>query len=137
MPVDTPPSSSTPLAGLRVLVVDDTPDMRWLLETMLTTFGADVVTAASAREALGVFSADRVDVLVSDIQMPGATGYDLVGEVRRRGPGGGGEVPALALTAFGGLYNRGRSLQAGFQEQLDKGAPPEEIVAAVARLAGR
>lgn len=119
-----------------MLVVDDNLDMLLLLETMLAAYGAAVAVASSAGEALGVLSGSRFDVLVSDIQMRGGSGYDLLEEVRRIGHGRG-NVPALALTAFGDLYNRGRSLQAGFQEQLDKGRPPEEVVAAVARLAGR
>jgi CheY-like chemotaxis protein len=129
--------SRSSLVGLRVLVVDDNADMLWLLRTMLGAYGAEVVTAASAREGLAALSSSSFDVLVSDISMPGEDGYSLIRDVRALAPDRGGRTPALAMTSFAGLYDRARSLAAGFQAHLPKDAQPEEVVSTVARLAGR
>jgi CheY-like chemotaxis protein len=135
----TVPLSSTPapLAGLRVLVVDDDVDMLWLWRTMLEAHGADVSTAGAAPAARDLLARARFDVLVSDIQMPGESGYDLIRAVRQLPPQGGGATPALAITSFGNLYDRARSLAVGFQAHLAKDARPEELVATIARIAGR
>jgi hypothetical protein len=77
------------------------------------------------------------DVLVSDIGMPGMDGFELIRELRRRGSGNGGSVPAIALTAYAGEESRRQALAAGFEEHVPKPAEPQELVAAVARLAGR
>ena len=88
------------LAGMRVLVVDDEPDARELVSRILLEYGADVVAVNTARDALDRLDAVRPDVIVSDIGLPRSDGYSLIREVRRRPRHAGGDVPALALTAF-------------------------------------
>ena len=124
------------LAGLHVLVVDDEPDARDLIYTVLTQAGADVLTAASTAEALPVMERERPDVLLSDIEMPGEDGYALIARVRALGAGNGGSLPAAALTAYAGEDDRTRVLNAGFQMHIAKPVSPGELVAAVAALAG-
>ncbi len=122
------------LRGLRVLVVDDQPDARELAARVLAECGAEVVTAASASEALPLVERMRPAVLVSDIGMPDVDGYELLRRVRALGPARGGAVPAIALTAFARDEDRAHALRAGFVLHLGKPVEPAELVAAVASV---
>jgi CheY-like chemotaxis protein len=126
-----------PLDHVRVLVVEDDPDTLDLLKVVLDNSGADVVTAASAREAIDTFEHWRPDILVSDLAMPEQDGYQLIGEVRSRGPERGGNIPAVALTAYARSEDRRRALTSGFQMHLAKPIVPTELIAALASLSGR
>jgi signal transduction histidine kinase/CheY-like chemotaxis protein len=131
---DCPPS----LEGLRVLVVDDEPDTRRLLRTVLERCGTEVTTAASAAEALASFTQSKPDIIISDIGMPGEDGYELIGKLRAAEAGsGGGRTPAIALTAYARVEDRVRALNAGFQVHVPKPIEPVELLAVVASLAGR
>jgi PAS domain S-box-containing protein len=124
------------LTEVSVLVVDDEPDARELVRRLLEDCGARVALAASTQEALDVLDRARVDVLVSDIGMPGEDGYQLIRRVRARGREGQGDIPAAALTAFARSEDRRRALQAGYQTHIAKPVEPMELVFAVASLAG-
>jgi PAS domain S-box-containing protein len=120
------------LDGVRVLVVDDHDDARELIQTVLQQCGAEVVVAASADEALGTLERQRVDMLVSDLAMPGADGYDLIRRVRaRERAAGGAPLPAVALTAYAGTVDRARALAAGFQAHASKPIAPDELAGLV------
>jgi CheY-like chemotaxis protein len=120
-----------------VLVVEDETDTREFVAYALKGAGAEVKTAALAQEALDTLEGWTPDVLVSDIGMPGIDGYAFIGEVRRREAESGGRLPAVALTAYAGVEDRRRAISAGFQTHLAKPLDPAEMVAAVAKLAGR
>src|SRR5262249_35692044 len=75
---DAPPDNPAALNGVRVLVVEDHPDARELLETILIRAGAEVSGAASTREAMETLQRLKPDVLVSDIQMADEDGYALI-----------------------------------------------------------
>jgi CheY-like chemotaxis protein len=124
------------LRDLRVLVVDDEPDARDLLTEMLTNYGADVKTCASAAEALRTMDKWRPDALVSDIGMPGEDGYDLLRKIRARDPEHGGRVPALALTAYARSEDARRALASGYQMHIPKPVESDLLAAAVASLTG-
>lgn len=125
------------LTGIRVLVVEDDDDARGLVEKVLETQGATVRTVASAREALDILGKERVDVLLSDIEMPGTDGYQLIKELRLRPSEQGGSVPAAALTAYARTEDRLRALRAGFQLHLAKPVQPSELITVVGSLAAR
>ena len=125
------------LRGVRVLVVDDEADSRALVRRVLEDRGATVAVAGSADEAMEQFGRGPPDVLLSDIGMPGEDGYGLVRRVRALGPGRGGDVPAVALTAYARLEDRLRAMQHGFQMHAAKPIEPAELVLIVATLAGR
>jgi PAS domain S-box-containing protein len=126
------------LKGLRVLVVDDDPDTRSLLVTMLQQGGAENVAAfESATEALGALARLAPDVLVSDIGMPNVDGYELIRQIRALPAADGGRVPAAALTAYATPDDRQRALDAGYNLHIAKPVEPRELNAAIARLAGR
>ncbi len=123
------------LDGLRVLMVDDEEDARDLVRAVLEHSGSIVTTASSVKNALEVFREDIPDVLLSDIGMPGESGYDLIKRVRELPPEHGGNVPAAALTAYARPEDRRKVLGAGFMMHVPKPVDPAELVAVVAALA--
>jgi CheY-like chemotaxis protein/two-component sensor histidine kinase len=123
------------LSGVRVLVVDDDEDARELLTSVLINYGAEDKTAAGAVEALDILAAGDIDVLVSDINMPGIDGYELIRRVRAMEPERGGRIPAAALMAYARAEDRVRALQAGYQTHVPKPVEPAELEVVVATLA--
>src|SRR5262249_45139099 len=103
------------LDGMRVLVVEDDPDTLNMLKMILDESGADVVTAASTREALEALDRSIPNELVSDLAMPDQDGCELMRQVRSRGQDRGGQIPAVAVSAFARAEDRKRALDAGFQ----------------------
>ena len=124
------------LAGLTILVVDDEPDARTMLERVLGECGAHAITAGSAAEALRVFAQGAPDLLISDIGMPDTDGYELMRSIRAMGLPQRA-VKAMALTAFVRPEDRERAAAAGFDGHLPKPVEPSDLVAKVAALAGR
>jgi two-component system CheB/CheR fusion protein len=130
-----PTDSRRPLAGLRLLVVEDDTTSREMLAALLGLYGAEVTVAASAAEAMTALAHAVPDVLVSDVGMPGESGYDLMRRVRALPPDRGGRVPALAFTAYSSPQDRLDSLDAGFRTHLAKPTDPARLVATIAALA--
>ncbi|MDQ3070361.1 MAG: response regulator [Acidobacteriota bacterium] len=128
---------ATELTGLKVLVVDDQSDARNLIKRVLEDCAAEVITAGTVDEALELIEAERPDVLVSDIGMPDADGFELLKRVRALGADRGGRIPAIALTAFARSEDRTRALRAGFLVHVSKRVDPSELVATVASVTGR
>lgn len=123
------------LTGLTILVVDDHADARDLMRLVLGSRNARVVCAANADEALVLVERERPHVLVSDIGMPVVDGYELLRRVRALGAERGGDVPAIALTAFARAEDRTRALCDGFAAHLSKPVEPLELVATIASVA--
>ena len=140
-PAYSPPSPLVPdillrdMAGLRVLVVDDEADARDLIHRILTDCHAIVRTAGNAEQALAAIREQIPDVLVSDLGMPDVDGFELLARVRALGPGHGGNLPAVALTAFARSEDRLRALEAGFGAHISKPVEPSELIAVVAAMA--
>ncbi len=130
-------AASAELQGVTVLVVDDHADARDLIQRVLGDCGAVVHVAASADEAVRLVMEHKPDVLVSDIGMPGADGYELLRRIRALDPAQGGRVAAIALTAFARSEDRTRALRAGFVVHVSKPVDPSELIATVASVAGR
>ncbi|MEG4066457.1 CheR family methyltransferase [Microcoleus sp. Pol11C2] len=127
------------LKGLHILVVDDRIDTRDLLEFVFDSYGAEVLTVASARSALVAMKENpgRYDVLISDIGMPEEDGYFLIREVRALAAEAGGEIPAVALTAYASGKERARAIEAGFKTHISKPFQPVHLALIVANLAER
>ncbi|MBC1312168.1 PAS domain-containing protein [Trichormus variabilis PNB] len=125
------------LAGLRVLVVDDEPDIRLLFKLVLEEYGVEVATVGSASAALSTLTGNPngYDILLSDIGLPGEDGYALIRNVRALSPELGGQIPAAALTAYAGYAEYAQALAAGFQMHLAKPVEPYQLVSLVASLA--
>ncbi len=127
-------SSSSALCGMRALVVDDDSMMRQALVTLLEQHGASAVTAESASAAVNVIEREPVDVLLTDIAMSAEDGYTLLRRVRALPPERGGNVPAVAITAYAEAGDRERALAAGFAAHLPKPPDAAHLVAVVAGL---
>jgi light-regulated signal transduction histidine kinase (bacteriophytochrome) len=133
-----PDTHRLPLAGVRVLVVDDEPDSRKLIAQILEECDSQVKTASSKDEAIELLRKETFDVLISDIGMPAADGYSLIREWRAiESQLGRKRLPALALTAYVRAEDRRRSILAGFQAHMGKPVESGELLAQVASLAGR
>jgi CheY-like chemotaxis protein len=125
------------LEKVRVLFVDDDRDTLDLFTGVMAGTGAETRVAASMAEAIAVFTEWRPDVLVSDIEMPGQDGYVLIAYIRGLGSERGGDVPAVAVTAYGRVEDRVRLVTAGYDMHVPKPVEPAELVAVVASLARR
>lgn len=133
-PLNKYPQQELDLTGIRVLAVDDEPDARELLTVLLTQYGAEVLTVASASEVLANLDSFQPAVLVSDIAMPEIDGYALIQQVRALPSTRGGQIPAIALTAYAREDDYRRAISSGFQHHVTKPLEPERLVQAVLAL---
>ena len=124
-------------AQLRVVVVDDDADARDLLSTMLSVRGTHVRTATGVEEGLAMVRAAPPDVVVTDLAMPDADGFEFLKRLRALPRAEGGAIPVIALTAFAALGDRDAIAKAGFDHYLTKPPDLEALVDAVARLGDR
>ena len=128
------PDASPNLLGVNVLVVDDEVDTRDLIVFILQQCGAAVRAFASASQALEAFAVEKPDILLSDIGMPEMDGYMLIRQIRSLPPEQGGEIRAIALTAYAGEVDQQQILQAGFQKHLTKPIEPGKLAMVIASL---
>ena len=131
------PTTSSLLAGVRLLVVDDEPGARELIANVLQGYGAEVCLAESGQAALTKLFEQRPHVLVADLGMPGMDGYALIEQVRALDPDFGGQTPAIAVTGYASPLDRLRALQAGYQNHVAKPVEPQELAIVIASLTGR
>jgi signal transduction histidine kinase/ActR/RegA family two-component response regulator len=124
------------LRDLRVLVVDDDPDARELIGTILERYGADVAVVGSAQEGMMAIGKRTPHVVLTDIEMPHEDGYSLIRRIRALPPESGGRLPAAALTAYASPSDRMKVLAAGFNMHVAKPVQPAELAMIVATLAG-
>jgi CheY-like chemotaxis protein len=113
-----PAAPSRPLPAKRILIVDDNESAGYLLGRLLQKLGQHVHTVSSATAALEVVSSLQPDILISDIAMPGKSGYELAEEIRarRNGP----QPVLIALTGYGRDSDRQQARDAGFDHHLTK-----------------
>jgi CheY-like chemotaxis protein len=119
---------------LRLLVVDDAPDVTEMIALMMSYAGYRVATAFSAAEALDAARTERFDAVISDIGMPGMSGYQLA-EALRALPAYR-STPLIAVTGFTMYEDRQRALSAGFNDFLNKPISPSALLDTVRRLCG-
>ena len=123
--------------GMRVLLIEDDPDAREVAVAGLERAGFELRSAGSAREALAILDGWKCDVVVSDIGMPGMDGYEFIRELRSRAPDRGGDVAALALTAFARLEDVARARANGYDGHVSKPVNPQELAATIVDLRRR
>lgn len=131
------PEEVPDLSALRILAIDDEKDARDMLRTLLEACGADVLTAASAKEGLAALAGWKPHVLICDIGMPEEDGYSLIRKVRALGSDRGGSTPAIALTGYVRVEERMRALEAGYQMFLPKPVETDELQLVIAGLVER
>ena len=105
-----------------------------MINRILSRCGATVETAGSGADALQSIAKKKPHVLIMDIGMPDEDGYSVIQKVRQLPLAQGGNVPAIALTAFARLEDRRRAILSGFQMHMSKPVEPSELIAIVASL---
>ncbi|WP_411675354.1 response regulator [Dulcicalothrix desertica] len=126
--------SSLNLNGIKILVVDDETDSRELVKFIVEQAGAEVIAADGAKQALATLTQWLPNILISDIGMPEMNGYMLLQQVRTLAPQQGGQIPAIALTAYAGDYNKQQASLAGFQGHIAKPIEPINLLKAIKDL---
>jgi PAS domain S-box-containing protein len=122
------------LHGVKVMVVEDEPDTREMLEQALQSYGASVVAAASAAEALEQIVQEKPDLLLSDIGLPNMDGYELLTKIRSELPEESRDIPAVALSAFASIEHREKSKLAGYQAHVAKPVAVPDLISILARV---
>lgn len=122
-PKIAPVMNQKPLSGLEILIVEDNVDSREVLQMFLEKSGATVRSADSAKAAFNALTDSRTripDLLISDLAMPDEDGYSLVSRIRELAEDQGGQLPAIALSAFANEESRRRAFDSGFQRYATK-----------------
>lgn len=122
---------------LVILVVEDDPDARDLMQAVLEQRGASVFTAECVARAFELLEDMTPDLIVTDIAMPDEDGYTLVRRVRERSADRGGLTPIIGVSAYSGTTDRPRALAAGFDRYLHKPVDFEELFRAIDTLTRR
>jgi CheY-like chemotaxis protein len=131
-PTEIPPiTDKTPLAGIRILAIDNEPDSLELLRFMLENAGAELQTATNDAVALDLISQFDFELLVSDIAMPDINGHELIQQIQTLYPER--RIRAIALTAYASSSDRDYSLRIGFEQYFSKPIEPAVLVAAIAQ----
>ena len=126
-----------PLAGLRVLVVDDDRVSLMAITAMVGAWGAEIRAAATAREALRLIDEDTPDLVLSDLYMPDMDGFDLMRRVRELPPTRGGHTPGIAVTAHPSFDSRRDAERAGYGAVFSKPFGRDELIDTILALANR
>jgi two-component system phosphate regulon response regulator PhoB len=127
--------NTTSKLPVRVLVVEDERDIAALVAYHLTKEGYRVRTAESGNEALEVLTADRPDLVILDLMLPGLSGYEVLAEIRRST--GGAELPVVVLSARRDEADRVKGLELGADDYVTKPFSPRELVLRVGAVLRR
>jgi CheY-like chemotaxis protein len=117
-----------------IVVVEDHDDSPRALGLFLGQAGANVVLASNAVEAIDAIKNKRPSLVLSDIQLPGCDGFQLLREIRALGSNAGGSVPVIAISGFLNQEDRTRILSAGFQGFLPKPFSPETLLETISTV---
>jgi len=120
------------MAKAQILIVEDDRDLREALVTTLELAKFHVSEASNAHEALVRLAESPVDMVVSDVNMPGLSGHELLGEVQRLYPG----LPMMLITAYGQISHAVSAMQSGAVDYLVKPFEPKVLVDAVTKVVG-
>lgn len=125
------------LNGLRVVIIEDEPDAREIMMTMLRDYGVEVIGVGSAADGLAAIDSEIAagrlpNTIISDIGMRGEDGYRLIELLQTRTPSLGGSIPLIAVTAYARPEDKRRALAAGFRLHLTKPVEPAALATALA-----
>jgi len=127
---EQPPPAPQPRRQLRILLVEDNEDTLRVMSRLLRSDGYEVRTAASVKQAIDLAGSDNFDLLISDIGLPDGSGWELMKQLRAKGP-----VRGIALSGFSMEEDVQRSKTVGFMEHLAKPINPQELEEAILRVA--
>jgi len=128
------PDDAAPTPGHRILVVDDEPHIRRVLEAMLGKEGFDVVTAEDGEEGLVTLAAGGVDLVILDLLLPGANGLEVLSKIRSDPPRA--STPVIILTAKGQDADRDAAFAGGADDFMTKPFSPKKLVARIREILG-
>ena len=135
-PLDGAGSALTPTSpSLRVLLVDDERESRAVLTAFLSLEGVQVVAVATAEEALMRLHDRPFDLVIADLGLPGASGFDLLRQVRRSGAPWA-QLPIVAVTGRASAIDREVVLEAGFQGHVAKPVDLQGLLVAIRTATG-
>jgi CheY-like chemotaxis protein len=127
--------SALPLAGLRVVVVDDDRVSLMAITAMVGSWGANIRFASTGDDALRLIADEAPDVFLSDLYMPDMDGFDLMRRVRELPPGEGGRTPGIAITAHPSFDSRRDAERVGYGAVFSKPFGRDELIDTMLRLA--
>ncbi|BAY31697.1 PAS/PAC sensor hybrid histidine kinase [Nostoc carneum NIES-2107] len=123
-----------PLNNVQLLVVDDDTDTRLFLSAALQQSGATVRAVSSVNEAILAIQEYAPEILISDIGMPEEDGYTLIRKVRLLEAEKGGQIPAIALTAYAREEDSTEAIAAGFHMYASKPIEPAKLINMIVKL---
>jgi two-component system alkaline phosphatase synthesis response regulator PhoP len=129
------PQVPTSPGGARILVVDDEPHIRRMLEAVLGNRGFDVVTASDGTQGLNDLGDDPVDLVILDLMMPGANGLEILSQIRTDPLRA--KTPVIILTAKGQDTDREAALAGGADDFLTKPFSPKKLIARIEEILGQ
>lgn len=129
-----PSAASADLTGMHVLVVEDDEDSRQLLVTFLEYCGALVTMCHSTESALEDLAEYRPHVIVSDLALPGADGLEFIRSLRRLEPEAGGDIPAIAVSAYDKDFTAAEAKIGGYSGYIAKPVNLDDLVRLVRDL---
>ena len=132
-----PVSVSVDLTGVHVLIVEDDEDSRQLLATFFEYCGALVTSCQSTESALEDLGEYRPHVIISDLSLPGADGFQFIRALRELSTEAGGDVPAIAVSAHAKDFTAAEAKTAGYTGYLMKPVNLEDLVTLVRDLLHR
>lgn len=130
-------SGEQPLNGISILIVEDDDDSREVLSLFLEQCGARVRSAESAKTAMDILRAvpsDLPNVIISDLAMPDEDGYSLISRIRELPQSNGGNISAIALSAFATRDNKQKAFEVGFQKYNTKPFEPDLLIQEILSL---
>jgi len=136
--LERPPESEPEfLQGLTIMVIEKDSETLCKVGEAVQEYGASVILASSAAEALAQLNHKRPDVLIRDVSMPETDAFELMREIRSRLSPGSADIPAVALSAAAGADDRNRSLQAGYRAHITKPVAVQDLMSVLAEVAKR
>src|SRR5262249_37082113 len=126
------PSAAGVPAPLRILLVEDSRDVLFLMKMELENLGYSVLTARDAETGLNIAARERPDLIISDIKMPGMDGLELI--KRLRAVPELSSTPAIALTGYDTEQDRAQGLAAGYNAHISKPVDPQELAELIRSL---
>ena len=101
---------------IRVLIVDDDDNLRWVTKTQLEDAGYSVAEAADGNSAIATLNGEHADLIITDLKMPGMSGVELLRKIKALDPG----IPVLVITAFGTIQSAVEAVRAGAYDYITK-----------------
>jgi PAS domain S-box-containing protein len=126
------PGAARAQMGIRILLVEDSEDILFLMKTQLESIGHQVITASNGKRGIEVAKNHALDLIISDVKMPSVDGYELIRTLRKFPEFSA--TPAIALTGFGSKEDIERALAAGFNTCIRKPAEVDEISSVIRQL---